>query len=108
MLNKNGAVIKKLDEIIDFLHRPFENGYARCISILLGLSLTFLLLFNLNHAADYAANLGVTYFTFILIALSASFIHGLGFYPRFWFWKLLFSPYLYLLILLTFTVFIFI
>ena len=107
MLNESGAM-KKLDHYMDFLHRPFENGYTRYISILLGLSLTFSLLFNLNHAADYAASLGVAYFTLILLALSASFIHGLGFYPRFWLWKLLFSPYLSLLILLTFTVFIFI
>jgi len=30
---------------------------------------------------------------FIMIGISGGFVHGVGFIPRFWFWKWLFSPF---------------
>ena len=32
--------------------------------------------------------------TLIMIGISGGFVHGVGFTPRFWFWKWIFSPFL--------------
>jgi len=99
--------MKVLNETIDLLHRPFSYFLARLVSLFAGISISCMLLFNFQRVSDDAVTLGLGYLSLLMLALSTSFIHGLGFYPRFWLWKLLFSPYFSWLILLTFTVFIF-
>jgi len=92
---------------VDLIHRPFKRTLTRYISMILAISLSYILFFNPYHIADEVATLGGFYILSLMIALSAAFIHGIGFYPIFLGWKLLFSPYLSWLILLTFSIFIF-
>jgi len=101
-------MIQQLNHFIDVIHRPFKSVLTRFVSILLGLGLSGLLLVNPNHIADSAATLDHGCLTLLMMALSASFVHGLGFYPIFWAWKLLFSPYFSWPVLFTFTAFIFV
>jgi len=106
MLNSSGAVMEQFNNIVDFIHRPFKNRIARLILITLGITLSYSLLFNVYEVAEKATSLGLGYLTLLMIALSASFINGLGFYPRFWLWKFLFSPCFSWLVLLIFSIFI--
>lgn len=101
-------MMKQLNSSIDLCHLPFKHVITRIVSIILGLGLSGLLLINPSHIADSAATLDHGYLTLLMMALSAVFVHGLGFYPIFWLWKLLFSPYFSWPVLFTFTLFLFV
>lgn len=92
----------KINYYIDLAHRPFQHGLTRFISILSALLISGLLLINPNHIADSAAELDHGYLTVLMIALSGAFVHGIGFNPIFWLWKIVFSPYFSWAVLLTF------
>ena len=97
----------KINHYIDFVHRPFKSAVTRLFSIVLALLLSALLLINPNHIAHSSAQLDHGYLTLMMIALSGAFIHGIGFNPIFWLWKIVFSPYLSWTVLLTFVVLMF-
>lgn len=99
--------VMRINDFLDQLHRPFHNGAARLFSMLLALGLSVILLINPNHIAESSAQLDHGYLTILMIALSAVFVHGSGFKPRFWLWKVVFSPYLSWAILLHFIVLMF-
>jgi cyd operon protein YbgE len=75
--------------------------------MLLALILSGLLLINPGQIADSTAQLKHGYLSLLMLALSGAFIHGVGFNPRFWLWKIIFSPYLSWTILITFVISIF-
>ena len=92
----------KINDLLDLIHKPFSYALTRFISILLALLLSGLLLVNPNHIADSTASLDHGYLTILMIALSAAFVHGIGFEPRFCLWRVIFSPYFAWFILFTF------
>ena len=98
----------KINDYIDRLHRPFQYRLTRFFSMLLALVLSGLLLINPSHIADSTAQLDHGYLTLLMIALSGAFIHGIGFNPIFWLWKIVFSAYLSWTVLLTFVVLMFV
>lgn len=99
---KRAMKISSLNYYIDILHRPFKFFITRLFSLLLALSLSGLLLIYPNYMSAGSAELDHGYLTIIMLALSAAFIHGIGFYPHYWLWKILFSPYFSWGVLLTF------
>lgn len=74
----------------------------RFISILLALMITGVLLIFPGRIASNLDQLNEGYVMLLMLGLSSAFIHGVGFDPRFWLWKILFSPYLSWVILLSF------
>lgn len=96
------TIVMKINHYITIIEKPFDNGIARLFSMLLALSLSALLLVNPNHIADSAAALDHGYLTLLMLALSGGFIHGIGFKPIFWLWRILFSVYFSWTILLLF------
>ena len=83
----------KINACIDFLHRPFKFAITRLVSMTLALFLSVVLVVNPGHIAQSSAQLDHGYLSLLMLALSAAFIHGIGFNPIFWLWKILFSPY---------------
>ncbi|MCW8994601.1 MAG: cyd operon YbgE family protein [Psychromonas sp.] len=98
----------KLNDYMERLHKPFQNRFARSFSLLLALALSGLLLINPRHIADNTAQLNHGYLSVLMLALSAVFIHGIGFKPIFWLWKIVFSPYWSWPVLVTFVVLMFV
>jgi len=94
----------KVNYLLDVIHKPFMRPWTRFISIVLALLLSALLLVNPNHIADSTAALDHGYLTVLMLALSGAFVHGIGFEPRFWLWRIIFSPYFVWLILFTFII----
>lgn len=94
----------QINSLLDFIHKPFTYPVTRFISIVLALLLSALLLVNPNHIADSTSALDHGYLTVLMVALSAAFVHGIGFDPRFWLWKIIFSPYFAWVILFTFVI----
>ncbi|WP_245597634.1 cyd operon YbgE family protein [Psychromonas aquimarina] len=84
----------KINQTLDFIHKPFQYALSRWVSTLLALLLSGLLLLNPNHIADSTAALENGYLSVLMMALTAAFVHGLGFEPRLWLWRVIFSPYL--------------
>lgn len=97
-----------LSRFIDTLHRPFQHSVTRFFSIILALSLSGLLLVYPGHIAQSTTELDHGYLSLLMFALSAVFVHGVGYNPLFWLWKILFSPYISWTVLLSFLYFRFI
>ncbi|ALH96036.1 cyd operon YbgE family protein [Acinetobacter equi] len=70
------------------------NKYGMFISCLLAFPLAAVLLVHpsamLNSNGEYSHSAMML----IMIGISGGFIHGVGFQPRFWLWKWLFSPWI--------------
>lgn len=70
------------------------NRFAMLISCLLAFPLAAVLLLHpaamLNSNGEYSHRAMM----FIMIGISGGFVHGMGFIPRMWLWKWLFSPVL--------------
>ena len=70
------------------------NTYAMLMSCLLAFPLAAVLLLHPNAMLDDQGQYSHRALMLIMIGISGGFIHGVGFIPRFWLWKILFSPWL--------------
>lgn len=64
------------------------------ISFLLALPLAGVLLVHPSLMLDEHGHYSHSVMMWIMIGISGGFIHGVGFIPRFWLWKYLFSPFI--------------
>lgn len=88
------GVIANLHLWLNRLHHPFAGGGVRALNLLLAMVLSAILVWwpqplidSQGHADHGAATLHLWW-------ICAGFIHGVGFEPRYWLWRLLFSPLL--------------
>lgn len=79
---------------LDRLHRPLAGGRWRALNLLLALLLSAILLWWPQPLMDHAGKADHGLATLHLWWICAAYIHGVGFEPRFWLWRLLFSPWL--------------
>ncbi|KJV44519.1 cytochrome bd biosynthesis protein [Acinetobacter indicus] len=70
------------------------NKLAMVISCLLAFPLAAVLLLHPAAMLDADGNYSHSAMMYIMIGISGGFIHGVGFVPRFWLWKWLFSPFI--------------
>lgn len=84
----NAAVIEKTP------HEKKSNVFAMVISCLLAFPLAAVLLVHPAAMLDADGAYSHRALMFIMIGISGGFIHGVGFIPRHWLWKGLFSPFL--------------
>ena len=70
------------------------NKFAMVISCLLAFPLAAVLLVHPAAMLDDNGGYSHRALMFIMIGISGGFVHGVGFAPRHWFWKWLFSPLL--------------
>lgn len=68
------------------------NKFVMAVSFLLALPLAAVLLIHPSAMLDANGEYSHRAMMFIMIGISGGFIYGVGFIPRFWFWKWLFSP----------------
>ncbi|WP_415230642.1 cyd operon YbgE family protein [Psychromonas sp.] len=66
---------------------------TRVFSLLLALFLNGLLLIYPSHIAVSSAQQDHGYLTILMLALSAAFVHGIGFCRRYWLWEIVFNRY---------------
>ncbi|MDM1247594.1 cyd operon YbgE family protein [Acinetobacter sichuanensis] len=69
------------------------NKFAMAISFLMALPLATVLLLHPAMMLDANGHYNHTVLMLVMIGISGGFIYGVGFLPRFWLWKWLFSPY---------------
>ena len=70
------------------------NTVAMVISFLMALPLAAVLLIHPSMMLDAEGNYSHRVMMLIMIGISGGFIHGVGFIPRLWLWKWLFSPFM--------------
>ena len=70
------------------------NKFAMAISFLLALPLAGVLLIHPAMMLDANGEYSHSTMMYIMIGISGGFIHGVGFIPKFWLWKWLFSPFI--------------
>lgn len=70
------------------------NKFVMAVSFLLAVPLAAVLLINPAAMLDVAGGYSHRAMMFIMIGISGGFIYGVGFIPRFWLWKWLFSPFI--------------
>lgn len=73
---------------------PKPNKFAMIISCLLAFPLAAVLLLHPAAMLDANGEYSHRAMMLIMIGISGGFVHGVGFTPRFWFWKWIFSPFL--------------
>jgi cyd operon protein YbgE len=71
-----------------------NNTFAMVISCLLAFPLAAVLLIHPAAMLDDQGGYSHRAMMLIMIGISGGFVHGVGFVPHHWFWKLLFSPFL--------------
>ena len=83
-----------MTEVVMLAKQAKVNKFAMAVSFLLALPLAAVLL--IHPAAMLDANGGYSHraMMLIMIGISRGFVHGVGFIPRFWLWKWLFSPFI--------------
>jgi cyd operon protein YbgE len=69
------------------------NKWIMIISFLLALPLAAVLLVHPAAMLDDNGGYSHRAMMFIMIGISGGFIYGVGFLPKFWLWKWLFSPF---------------
>src|SRR5574344_1304926 len=69
------------------------HNFAMVISCLLAFPLAAVLLVHPAAMLDDNGGYSHRALMFIMIGISGGVVHGVGFIPRFWFWKWLFSPF---------------
>ena len=67
--------------------------WVMIISFLMALPLAAVLLVHPSMMLDANGHYSHRAMMLIMIGISGGFIYGVGFLPRFWLWKYLFSPY---------------
>ena len=67
--------------------------WVMIISFLMALPLAAVLLIHPSMMLDANGHYSHRAMMLIMIGISGGFIYGVGFLPRFWLWKYLFSPY---------------
>ena len=70
------------------------NKFAMAISFLLALPLAAVLLIHPALILDANGEYSHRVMMLIMLGISGGFIYGVGFIPKFWLWKWLFSPFL--------------
>lgn len=70
------------------------NTIAMVISFLMALPLAAVLLIHPSMMLDADGHYSHRVMMLIMIGISGGFIHGVGFIPRLWLWKWLFSPFI--------------
>lgn len=70
------------------------NKWIMIISFLLALLLAAVLLVHPAAMLDDNGAYSHRAMMFIMIGISGGFIYGVGFLPKFWLWKWLFSPFI--------------
>ena len=70
------------------------NKLVMAVSFLLALPLAAVLLVHPSAMLDANGEYSHRAMMFIMIGISGGFIYGVGFLPRFWLWKWLFSPFI--------------
>ena len=73
---------------------PKPNTFAMVISCLLAFPLAAVLLIHPSAMLDDQGAYSHRAMMLIMVGISGGFVHGVGFIPRHWFWKWLFSPFL--------------
>jgi len=73
------------------VHGLWYGAAACALSLFLASSLSLLvLLYPAFFAGEHSVSHGVL--SLMMFGISAGFVHGVGFIPRFWLWKILFGP----------------
>ena len=70
----------------------FYRAWAKWLSFLLATPLSLVFLIHPALMLDSQGNYSHSALSLVMLGISAGFIHGVGFKPRFWLWKILFSP----------------
>ena len=72
--------------------QPWYGLWARAISLLFAFSLSMVILVLPHVVAKTTEELDHGTLTLAMLAMSGSFVHGMGFIPKGLIWRLLFSP----------------
>lgn len=81
------------------IHRPVERALYRALSILMVVMHAGLLLWEPTQYAQEIGGFNTAIGPLMIWALCSGVIFGVGFTPINWYWRILFSPYVPLVVL---------
>ena len=71
----------------------FYRAWAKWLSFLLATPLSLVFLIHPALMLDSQGNYSHGALSLVMLGISAGFVHGVGFKPKFWLWRILFSPF---------------
>lgn len=88
-----------IKSLTDSLYRLTDKSPLRALSLLMALVLAGCVFWMPARFATQTSALGAWHNVLIVWAVCAGVVHGVGFYPRRWGWRLFFLPPLAMLVL---------
>lgn len=73
-------------------HRRFYGSASRVLSLLLAAPLALVLLIHPAAMLDGQGGYSHPQLMLVMLGISVGFVHGVGFLPHHWLWRLLFHP----------------
>ncbi len=92
--------MSKLAERIADLHRPIDKALYRALSFLLAMGHAGAILWDPKQYSEWIGGFNPVISPLLIWAICSGMIFAVGFVPHKWGWRLFFSPYLSLLILI--------
>lgn len=86
-------MVNEMSELAMSNSEKRKYSFAMIISFLMALPLATILLIHPSLMLDASGHYSHRAMMLIMIGISGGFIHGVGFIPRYWIWKYLFSPF---------------
>lgn len=95
--------MSKFNSYINQIHEPVDKALFRALSFLLAIGHAGLILWEPNQYAEAIGGFNAVIAPLLIWAICSGVIFGIGFVQRSPYWRLFFSPYLSLTILLYLT-----
>ncbi|MGF1724090.1 cyd operon protein YbgE [Photobacterium nomapromontoriensis] len=92
--------MNNLDRWVKRVHLWLDHSLLRIIAIVLSMVTAGLVMWDPTHFALAIGGFGPVVSPVLIWATCATMVYGVGFVPQRWYWQVLFTPYLSLLVLL--------
>lgn len=83
---------QELEPMVETTQKTSSYSMLMLLSFLFAVPLAGVLLFHPALMLDDQGHYNHSLLMLVMVGISGGFIHGVGFIPRFWLWKWLFSP----------------
>lgn len=80
--------------VVRLVSKPAVQTLMKIMSFMLATPLAAVMMVHPSLMLDEQGHYSHPMLMLVMLGISAGFIHGVGFVPRFWLWRLLFSPYI--------------
>ncbi|WP_087026116.1 cyd operon protein YbgE [Thaumasiovibrio subtropicus] len=91
-----------LDQRLTRWHQPLNHGALRAVVLLMGLALVGVVMWEPTVFAEAIGGFNIVKGPLLIWSMCSAMVYGVGFNPYRWYWQLLFTPYICMVLLVGF------